>query len=31
MTTNAGFGALAAGGAFTTINGKSTKRLAQFS
>ena len=31
MTTNTSFGALAAGGAFTTINGKSTKRLAQFS
>ena len=31
MATNADFGALAAGGAFTTINGKSTKRLAQFS
>jgi hypothetical protein len=31
MATNASFGALAAGGAFTTINGKSTKRLAQFS
>ena len=31
MATNASFGALAAGGAFTLINGKSTKRLAQFS
>jgi hypothetical protein len=31
MATNSSFGALAAGGAFTTINGKSTKRLAQFS
>lgn len=31
MATNSSFGALAAGGAFTTINGRSTKRLAQFS
>jgi hypothetical protein len=31
MATNSGFGSLAAGGAFTTINGKSAKRLAQFS
>jgi hypothetical protein len=31
MATNAGFGSLAAGGAFTLINGKSVKRLAQFS
>jgi hypothetical protein len=31
MATNADFGSLAAGGAFTLINGKSVKRLAQFS
>ena len=31
MATNSAFGGLAAGGAFTTINGKSVKRLAQFS
>jgi hypothetical protein len=31
MATTASFGGLAAGGAFTTINGKSVKRLAQFS
>jgi hypothetical protein len=31
MAVNAGFGSLAAGGTFTLINGRSTKRLAQFS
>lgn len=31
MATTSSFGAMAAGGAFTTINGKSVKRLAQFS
>jgi hypothetical protein len=31
LATNASFGAVAAGGAFTTINGVSRKRLAQFS
>ncbi len=31
MATNSSFGAVAAGGAFTTINGVSRKRLAQFS
>ena len=31
MATNSSFGAMAAGGAFTTINGLSAKRLAQFS
>jgi hypothetical protein len=31
MATTSSFGGLAAGGAFTTINGRSVKRLAQFS
>ncbi len=31
LATNSSFGAVAAGGAFTTINGVSRKRLAQFS
>jgi hypothetical protein len=31
LTMAAGVGSVAAGGAFTTINGASTKRLAQFS
>ena len=31
MATTSAFGAMAAGGAFTTVNGKSVKRLAQFS
>ncbi|MFG1605923.1 PQQ-binding-like beta-propeller repeat protein [Actinoplanes sp. NPDC049265] len=31
MATTSSFGAMAAGGAFTTVNGSSVKRLAQFS